>query len=258
MQRDLKIYSVPSSSTSESINNYDESNNEYSTYSTVIKNTINNNSDLDNSYSSYDNNTVHPIRVKSYSSGNIIKSKSLEERLDEDIISEHIYINNNEDNYNVIHLSEINRKRQKINKVEFENSKTILQNNKFLHKMFPLVTDLDLILYFRNVNYNELIRIFRTFHTIEDIEETYINKVNIYNILKQLNDSHINKHVTFPDINMSSEKPNKQTKHKSSNLKKECVIDKESLDNNYKSVKKSKEDCCDSIIDKFCCCFNYC
>lgn len=349
MQRDLKIYSVPSSSTSDTIHDINTSNvyNKYSDINTSNVHNINNDNDyntsgsnnismitdtsstitttsestndtykhdikhesnneyLDTSYSYNDeipgnktliNNTykkyndttthdnsnsysylssydysekvIHPIHVKSYSHGNIIYNKSLEERLDEDIISEHVYINehkdnnnnNNDNTYNMIYLNEMHKNREKINKDEFSNSKTILKNNMFLHKMFPLVTDLDIIIYFRSIGYNDLIRIFRTFHSIEDIKETYINDISIYNILKRLNNSHKetndneNKHVTFPNITMENEVRYIRKKYRSSNLKKECVIDRESIDNNYQNVKRTKEDCCDWFIKRFCCC----
>lgn len=342
MQRDLKIYSVPSSSTSdttihnnthdtstvndinndndyntsgsnnivmitdtsstitttsESINDvykhernnnntngyldtsYSDNNDEIPGNKTLINNTYKKYNDItthdnSNSYSysssyDYSEKVIHPIHVKSYSHGNIIYNKSLEEQLDEDIISEHVYIdehkdnNNNDDNnntYNMIYLNEIHKNMEKINKDEFSNSKTILKNNMFLHKMFPLVTDLDIIIYFRSIGYNDLIRIFRTFHSIEDIKETYINDISIYSILKRLNNSHKeendneNKHVTFPNITMENEVRSIRKKYRSSNLKKECVIDRESIDNNYKSVKRTKEDCCDWFIKRFCCC----
>lgn len=259
-------------------NSYSDNNDETPGNKTLINNTYKKYNDTtthdnSNSYSylssyDYSEKVIHPIHVKSYSHGNIIYNKSLEERLDEDIISERVYIdehkdNNNDDNnntYNMIYLNEIHKNREKINKDEFSNSKTILKNNMFLHKMFPLVTDLDIIIYFRSIGYNDLIRIFRTFHSIEDIKETYINDISIYSILKRLNNSHKeendneNKHVTFPNITMENEVRSIRKKYRSNNLKKECVIDRESIDNNYQSVKRTKEDCCDWFIKRFCCC----
>lgn len=255
---------------------YSDNNDEIPGNKTLINNTYKKYNDTaqhdnSNSYSylssyDYSEKVIHPIHVKSYSHGNIIYNKSLEERLDEDIISEHVYINehkdnnNNDNTYNMIYLNEMHKNREKINKDEFSNSKTILKNNMFLHKMFPLVTDLDIIIYFRSIGYNDLIRIFRTFHSIEDIKETYINDISIYSILKRLNNSHKetndneNKHVTFPNITMENEVHSIRKKYRSSNLKKECVIDRESIDNNYQSVKRTKEDCCDWFIKRFCCC----
>ena len=257
---------------------YSYNNDEIPGNKTLINNTYKKYNDTtthdnSNSYSylssyDYSEKVIHPIHVKSYSHGNIIYNKSLEERLDEDIISEHVYINehkdnnnnNNDNTYNMIYLTEMHKNREKINKDEFSNSKTILKNNMFLHKMFPLVTDLDIIIYFRSIGYNDLIRIFRTFHSIEDIKETYINDISIYSILKRLNNSHKetndneNKHVTFPNITMENEVRYIRKKYRSSNLKKECVIDRESINNNYQSVKRTKEDCCDWFIKRFCCC----